>query len=221
MTGHKFILVALTLFLCLNTYGQKSIQVNLFETTDQYKTKTYSKENVKLLVKQKGEDYIWFKKFVDAETGKKIPKAHTSWAIEYEGDVYFNLGYSNDLNNWKIFIKLDVEGPNYCLSFIDDDTPNVVKNSSAYYGGGITGALISESTKWGRHWFNSSNEKIKILFIDLNNQKQGSMSRNVGSIGDLLTPAVLVKEFSLEKSKDDVRRLSFEEVLEIIQAENK
>ena len=215
----SILLLVISLYSNLN--AQDRVKVNLFKTTDDYISKSYSDTNVTLLIKEIGENHIWFKKFIDDETGKKIKKAHTSWALEYNGNTYFNLGYSLDLNNWKVFIKLNSEGNKYCMSFIDNNAPNIIKNSGPNYGGGLQAVLMKDSNKWGKSWKNSEGKKVKILFIELLDQKEPMMSRNKGSLGNLLKRKELKAKFELEKSNAEIKEMTFEEVLEILERNNK
>ncbi len=209
-------ILLLTISLFTSLHAQERIKVNLFKSTNDYISKSYSETNVTLLVREIGKNHIWFKKFIDDETGKKIKNIHTSWAIEYNGDTYFNLGYSLDLNNWKVFIKLNLEGNRYCMSFIDDNPPNIIKNSGMNYGGGLQGALMSESSKWGKSWKNNKGERIKILFIDLLEEKVLRTTRDQKASGNLLTKRDLKTKFGLKKSNAEIKQMSFEEILNII-----
>ncbi|WP_053405133.1 hypothetical protein [Persicobacter sp. CCB-QB2] len=214
------ILLILTL-LCTNLKAQEKAIVNLFKTTDDYISNTYTDTNVTILIKEMGENHIWVKKFIDDKTGKKIKKANYSWAIEYNGNNYFNLGYSHDLNNWNVFIKFNSEGEKYCMSFIDNNSAGVIKNSGINYGGGLQGVLMKDSDKWGKYWRNNNEEKIKILFIDLTNQMEANTGRNKGSLGNLLKRNELKTKFGLEKTYAEIKNLTFEEVLAIIERNNK
>lgn len=219
----NFIILLFATLLFSNLNAQERINVNLFKTTNDYISKTYTDTNMTLVVREIGENHIWFKKFIQDKTDRKTKRAHTSWAIEYKGSTYFNLGYSSDLNNWKVFIKLNSEGSQYCMSFIDENASNVIKNSGTNYGGGLQGVLMKDSSKWGKSWKNKEEQKVKILFIDLANQKEAAMSRNKGSIGNLLKRSELKTKFKLEKTKKQIKEMTFEQVLEIInnaQADN-
>lgn len=215
----KYLALILTIIIFSSLNAQEKIKVNLFSTTDDYISKSYSDTSVALLVKEISAKHIWIKKFIDEKSGAKKKKAQTSWAIEYKGNTYFNLGYSLDLNNWKLFIRLDVEGNKYCLSFIDENAPKAIKNSGTNYGGGLQGALLKDSNKWGKSWINKYNQKVKILFIDLEDQTGSRMNRNKGSIGNLLKRNDLKEKFELEKAQ--IKNMTFEEVLEIIASNNK
>jgi hypothetical protein len=196
--------------------AQEGIKVNLYKTTDDYQARTYTDTNVVLQVREISKHHIWFYKFVEGKSGKKLAKAHTSWAIEYNGNNYFNLGYSSDLNNWKVFLRFDVERKNFCASFITSESPRVVKNSGPNYGFGLQGVLMKDSDKWGKNWVDENGEKVKILFIDLNTQYEPMLSRNKGSMGNLLTTAEVKTIFGLELSKAEINQMSFEEIVELI-----
>lgn len=213
------ILLVFSLICTCALNAQTKINVNLYETTKDYVEKSYSSTDVTLLAKEVRKDCILIKKFVDTQTGKKIKTAIYTWAIEYNGEVYFNLKNSTDLNNWKLFIKFDVEGPNYCMTFIDKHTSNLIKNSGANYGGGLEGALISESNKWDKNWVNEDGEKVKIFMVNLNKQVYSGNGKT-SSAGNFLKRKELKSLFKLNKSISEIRKLTFEEVLQIIEKEN-
>lgn len=203
-----------------NLNAQDTIKVNLYKTTNDYQVKKFTDTNISLVVKEVGENYIWAKKFIDESTGKNLTKINASWAITYKGNTYLNLGYTNDLNNWKVFLKFDIEGNNFCASFINDNTPNIVKNSGPYYGGGLTGVLIKESGKWGKNWIKQNGTKAKILFINLNKQNQPFGSRHKGSLGYLITRKELKEKLELEKTNEEMDKMTFEEAIALIHERN-
>ena len=217
----KTILILSACFLFFSAQAQDTIKVNLYKTTDDYITKKFTDTNITLVVKEIGKNYLNVKKFIDDTTGKTLKNSASTWAITYNGKTYLNLGYTNDLNNWKLFVCFDIEGNNFCSIFIGDETPNIIKNSGNYYGGGLTGVLLKESTKWGKNWTNQQGQKLKILFINLNKQNQSFGNRNKGSLGYLITRKELKEKLELDKSNDEMENMSFEEAVRSIQEKNK
>ena len=204
----------------ISVKAQDTIKVDIYKTTDDYILKQYTDTNVSLIVKAIGDNHIQIKKFIDTNTGKTLNNINASWAIVHKGNTYLNLGYTNDLTNWKIFLKFNVEGNNFCASFIDDETPNIVKNSGSYYGGGLTGVLIKESTKWGKNWTKQDGSKAKILFINLNKQNQPFGSRHKSSMGYFITRKELRDKLQLEKKDEEIEKMSFEEAITSVRAKN-
>lgn len=204
-----------------NLFAQNFIKVNTYKTTDDYILRKFTDSDVTLQVKEIGEKHIWFKNFINDTTGKKWGKLNSSWAIEYNGENYFNLSYSGELNNHKLFIKLDMEGPHYCASFMDDESSKVIQNSSGNFGGGLQGVLLKSSTRWFTNWTDSTGNDKKILLIDLINQEQMFMSKNTISRGILLSKKDFKFLFKNKKSKFEVKKMSFEDIVEILDNENK
>ncbi len=213
------ILLLLTSKIC-TSYAQDTVKVDIYKSTDDYIAKKATDKNVSLVVKEVGDSHIWIKKFIDDSTGKSLNKLNQSWAITYKGSTFLNLGYTNDLNNWKIFLKLNLEGSKFCSSFIDEETPNIVKNSGSYYGGGLTGVLIKESNKWGKNWIKQNGSKTKILFVNLTKQNQPFGNRYKSSLGYFITKKELVEKLQLKKTDDEIASISFEEAITMIDKAN-
>ncbi|MDQ8004743.1 MAG: hypothetical protein REI64_08095 [Pedobacter sp.] len=220
MRRKSILILFLSIVGTYSIYAQDTIKVNLYKTTDDYIIKKYTDTGISLIVKEIGENHIQIKKFIDIHTGKTLNNKNTSWAIVYKGNTYLNLGYTNDLNNWKIFLRFNLEGNNFCASFIDEETPNSIKNSGAYYGGGLTGVLIKESTKWGKNWIKENGSKVKILFTNLNKQNQPFGNRNKSSLGYFITRKELKEKLQLEEKDEKIESMSFEEAISAINQKN-
>jgi hypothetical protein len=217
---NRFLALFLLLVGAHNLLAQDTIKVDLYKTTDDYIKRKVTDTSVSLIVKEIGENHIQLKKFVDAKTGKNLSNKNASWALVYKGSTYLNLGYTNDLNNWKVFLKLNLEGNNFCASFIDETTPNIVKNSGNYYGGGLTGVLIKESNKWGKNWFKKDGSKAKILFMNLHKQNQPSSNRHKSTIGYFITKKELADKLQLNIKDQEIEKMSFENAVSEIKRKN-
>jgi hypothetical protein len=115
-----------------------TIPVSLYETTKDFINNKKRGVNAVALVRQQSSTHIFVKKIVDVTTGKKIKKSMTSWAIEHDGDSYFNLSHSSDMHQPNVFIKLEITGT-YCAAFIDEHSAPVVKSGGRHYAGGVVG----------------------------------------------------------------------------------
>jgi len=217
---NKFIIIVSLILGFSNLNAQKLIKVNTYKTTQDYISKTYTEVNVTLEVREITESYIRFRCFIDTQIGKKIKKLNSSWAIEYEGQNYFNLRYSSELHNQHVFIKMDIEGTHYCASFIGEDPPKVIKRSGMNYGGGLQGILLKSSDKWFTNWIDKSGSKNKILLIDLINQEPIFMSKRTISKGILLSKKDFKIKFGIKKSIAKIREMTFEEVIDLIKYSN-
>lgn len=178
--------------------------------------------NVIGIVKSESEKHIQMKKIINPNSEKSKKGMHP-WAIQYNNEDYFNLGYSNDVNNWNVFAKFDIVGK-YSAVFIDKDSPKVFFNNGITYGGGVSGALFKESVKWNKAWIDQNGDKKRILLIDSRIYTPKNASRvEDGILGNYLTRDQL-KEL-ITTNKIDVqgkapKDLSFEEVVKIIQKLN-
>jgi len=197
---------------------QTSKPVKLYETTKDYLNNNPMDVHVRAVIKDSSKQHITVKKFIDAETGLKNKKALSAWALNYNGKNYFNLGYSDDVNHWRSYAKFDIEG-RYCAIIVDDNSPVVLRTNGNYYGGGLTGVLISESSKWNKNWKDKNGKKKKIIFIDTQKIKPKLMNRNPGSLGNYLTRRQLkkiIKAYNIDVNTDKIKDVSFEKVIEII-----
>jgi hypothetical protein len=217
----KTIVIFILLTITTVVNAQEKIQVDLFMLTQDYLNSTYSHEGATMIVKELGDSHIRMKKIINPTTGKKIRFASSSWALNYKGGNYFNLKYSTDLNNQRVFVKMDIEGKNYCAIIIDENSPRIIKNSGIYYGGGLQGVLIKESNKWNTNWKDENGSKKKILLIDLNNKEAPMMGVNTYCSGYLLRRKDVKNLFGVNKPLSEIKKMSFEEIVSIIEMHNK
>lgn len=215
-------ILASLFILCLCFPTQAAVlerSVKLFNTTKDYLNNTPYEAEVIAIVKGESSEHLWVKQFIDKTTRQKIKRSNSAWAIEYKGETYFNLGYSTDMNAWKVFIKLSIKG-RYCAAIVNKNSPNIIKNAgmnSGGYGGGIMGASIASSSKIGKNYVDEKGLKNKILFIDTQKIKSASMARNTASLGDLLSKKQL---FELAPELKDKETVSLEEAVKVLQKLN-
>lgn len=196
--------------------------VKLYETTETFQNNHPMDVNAGVLLKDQSDQHITIKGIFDLKTGEKIDKGISAWAMEFNGENYFNLGYSTDVNHWSSYSKFDVEGK-YSLVIIDDNSPDILKRTSNSYGGGLTGALIAESLKWGKNWKDSDGVKKKILLIDSGDISRAAGNRNRSSHGNYMTRKQFQKildETGTSLTEGKIKDIEFEKVLEIIEMAN-
>jgi len=211
------ILVISLLFLNNNLLTQTIInEIGFYKTMEDFKNDNPIGEEYNVVLKSINESSIHIKKVINSKSGKKVKKITNAWAIKYKGEFYFNLGYSTDLNNWKLFIKLDYVGKRYCYALIDKNTPKSIKNSGTNYGGGLSGVLMKDSNKWNKNWSNENNEKVKILLIDFKKNKFQNGKTAIGSRGNLLKRKDVKKKFKVNLPLSEIKNIKLEEILEII-----
>lgn len=218
------ILLILTLIFSIRTHSQESIYVNTYESMKDYKQKKFTLKKVELETNQIGQNYISYFKFIDPESGKKLTGSNSIWAIEYKGENYFNMTYSFNFKKVKIFLKLDLEGDNYCASYISKDMPSIINNpNNGYMGsamGGVLGGLLehyaSKSSLWSNGWYDKNENKTLIHLVNLNIKYGGTEN----GMGEILTKK-LMKELFLKMYKlREIKMLKFENILEIIESHN-
>ena len=226
----KRILLLLTIFLFASCGVQKvplnelsSLKpVKLYETTEDYLNNRPMNLNAGILLKDQSEQHLTVKGIFDRQTGKKIKAGLSAWALEFNDTNYFNLGYSNDVNHWKSYAKLDFEGK-YSLIIIDENSPYILRSTSNSYGGGLAGALIAESLKWGKHWEDKNGIKKRILLIDTEDISSQSGNRNRSSHGNYMTRKQfqkILEETGISLTEERVKDIEFEKVVEIIETAN-
>ncbi len=218
---HILFFLLFTGFQTIMAQTMDTIPVTLYETTNDFIKNQKRDVNALAIVRQQSSNHIWIKKIIDAETGKKIKKATTSWAIEHEGDSYFNLDHSTDMHQPKAFIKLEIIGT-YCAAFIDEHSASVIKSGGTNYGGvlGLAGVgvevVVKESVKWNKSWKDQYNIKRKVLLINTMNVDE----KRKNAEGNLLSRKQ-VKEFLGEKYAHlDAKELSFESIVALINKMN-
>src|SRR5690606_5695080 len=196
--------------------------VKLYETTEAYLNDRPMNAGAGILVKDQSDQHVTVKGIFDLNSGEKIDRGISAWAMEYDGNKYFNLGYSTDVNHWKSYAKFDMEGK-YGIIVIDDNSPYVLRSTSNSSGGGLAGALIAESRKWGKNWEDANGVKKRILFIDTQDISSGMGNRNRSSHGNYMTRKQFQKildETGVNLTEERIKDIEFEKLLEIIATAN-
>lgn len=207
-------------FLILTSCGVQKIPpselhtlepVKLYETSNDFLNKQIMESEWGVLVKDKSDQHITIKGIFNLNTGEKNRKGISAWAIEYNDENYFNLGYSDDVNHWGSYAKFDIEGK-YCGIIIDDNSPYILKTTSQTYGGGLAGVLIAESLKWGKNWKDENGVKKRLLFIDTEDVH-----------GNYLTKKQFEKilnETGTTLADEKIKDIEFNKILELIKSAN-
>lgn len=209
---------------------QLAIPVSFYHSTDDFLNKNDSKnENLAILkgkkVNRQSFDSISknlsllaIKKVVDKKSLKRNEDDERSWALKYQNNYFFNLGYSKDVNSWGTWVKFDIIGK-YCLIIIPEGSSieNLIGNNNG--GLGLQGVLMKESTKWGKN-FEDNGSNTKIIFIDTTNQKGAFLSRYKASTGNLLTKNTLKKLAKEHNVQLDVKNITYQEIINFIKKLN-
>lgn len=196
--------------------------VKLYETSNDFLNKKPMKNELGVLVKDKGNQHITTKGVFDLTTGVRSKKGISAWAIEYNDNLYFNLGYSTDVNHWGSYARFDIEGK-YCAIIIDDNSPYILKSTSQSYGGGLAGVLIAESLKWGKNWKDENGSKKRLLFIDTEDVQNQMMNRNESAHGNYFTKKQFKKildETGTVLTNEKIKDIEFDRIIKLINSAN-
>lgn len=196
--------------------------VKLYETSNDFLNNQPMESDLGVLVKDKGHQHVTTKGVFDLKTGEKSKKGISAWAIEYNDNRYFNLGYSTDVNHWGSYAKFDIEGK-YCAIIIDDNSPHILKSTSQTYGGGLAGALMAESLKWGKNWKDEDGNKKRLLFIDTEDVRNQRMSRNESAHGNYFTKKQfkeILDETGTILTDEKIKDIEFDRIIELINSAN-
>lgn len=223
----KYLILILSLFIFSLGNAQKIplddlVPVKLYKTTEDYVNKNPMDINAAVLIKEESRQHIKIKNIYNLNTGKKINKILSAWAIEYKEGLYYNLMYSNDVKHFKSFAKFDIEG-RYCAVIVNENSPYILKTNSNFYGGGVVGVLAKESHKWNKNWVDQYNLKVKILLVDTQDIETGLGVRKKYVLGDYLSRKKLediLSEMGITLTVEKMKDVKFEKVIEIIERAN-
>lgn len=210
-------------FLLILTLSQAVAQAEktefqYFLSTPDYQNMVSGKEKVVPIIKTIEKDYIRIPKLVD-DTGKRNKPANYPWAVKYDGDFYFNLRYSSELQNAEVYIKADFKGK-FCVFIMDENTSPIISSGGPNYGGGLTGVLIKESEKWGKNWISKDGQKVKILITNTSNLELKHGFGHLNSDWKLLTRKNINDIFGLSFSEEEIKELTLENVKTLIMEKN-
>ncbi len=214
------IILILILFLSFKGLSQNKFTIKYFESTLEYTKNELSRDSIiPDGVKRVSKRLIKVKKLIDPETGKKSKKIKIPWAIFSGSDAYFNLFYCNDMFSPGLYIKPDVIG-RYCVFYTDKESLRLIHSYSPNtYGGGLTGLLINESKKWGKHWIGENQEVIKIFIVDTKTLELIRKKKSY-AIWKILNRKNLNEILNLDFSEEKLNNLSLDEVKKLIIEKN-
>ena len=214
----KRIIEIVFLFMTFFSFAQVTEKIYWFETTSHYRYNKISKDYViPKKIKFKSEKFLRITKLLNPLTKKKSKKISYPWAIYCDSTLYFNLRYGTSIKFDELYIKPDVKG-RYCVVYANKEILEIIYQfSTQYYGGGLLGVLINDSSKWGRNWKNEKGEKVKILIVDTkkleirNSKGRGNAAwkvlskKNINEILNTNYNKEVLKEMSLDQVKDIIK----------------
>lgn len=137
--------------------------VTLYAKSTDFMNKSPMPVNAGILIRDSSFQHITIKDVYDMETGMKVKKGKTAWAMTFKDSNYFNLYYFSEVIRGKTFVKFDIEGK-YCLILLGEDRPKELKPSSDQVG--LANILSSEIGKMSNNWVDKNRMAYKVIFID-------------------------------------------------------
>jgi len=198
-------------------FSQESF--SCFISTEDYANRSAYENTVKPKIKMAGSSFIKAPKMIN-ESNRKDKLASTSWAIRYNDENYVNMRYSYEYQNLELYVKPHVEGK-FTVIIIDSKTHRVITSGGQNYSGGVQGLLIKESAKWGKSWIDENGEKCKIIIFDTSKPERTHIKGHVNSLGKMLSKNNFNKILSTSLPEDQIKSMTFNEVMKIIAEENK
>lgn len=196
--------------------------LSVYLSTNDYLSDTPLEDKVICKTIWENSNLFRVKKFIDPQT-LKASKAikNAPWALSKDSSIFINFRYSDDIPGFEIFVKPGILGK-YCAVFADKETLRLIGSHGINYGGGLTGALIGESAKWGDNWVSDSDKKIKIFIlnttIQTNNKNYDGGGKNAR--WKVLTLRNFNELLNLNFTKEELRKLKSEDIKSIISGKN-
>lgn len=232
----------LIIFLCLSSLTdliasdvsvktKDTFVVVLYNTSMDFQKKKKMDIDAFVISDNTGDYHFYANKIIDKTTGKKVKDAGFIWAIEYNGGVYLNLAYMDQINYVGMFVKMDLVGT-ICAVRFDERLPIelIMENQGiATYGavaggsvGGFVGGALAglayhllTKNKNGGSYPDKEGKSSLIVFCELDviSYRNFSYTRNESSLLYTLTKKELdrlkIKYLSYRVSRDP----GYEEVI--------
>lgn len=219
----KFInLILLFALATISAKGQHESHklISYYASTSDYANSTSSEKKVipKNIILQT-EKLIRIPMLIDQHTEKRSKEAGFPWAISIDSTVYFNLRYSIEMQSPEMYIKPDITG-RFCVLFADKETLRTIAANGSYYGGGLQGVLMNESTKWGKNWVSEDGEEIKIFIVDVENLELNHIKGYRNAAWKILSKNNLNEILEQNLTKEEIKELSIDDIKDKIQKIN-
>ncbi len=186
--------------------------ITYYESTTDYKNNTPSdKKVVPKKITLQTEKLIKIPSLIDPNTGKRSKEAGFPWAIVIDSIEYFNFRYSKEIQSLELYVKPDITG-RFCVLFADKETLRTIAANGSFYGGGLQGVLMNESTKWGKNWVSDDDEEIKIFIVDIKNLELNHFRGFQNAAWKILSKNNLNEILEQNLTKEEINELSVDDI---------
>jgi len=167
MKKNNFITVILFLSVGFTQAQIREITARYYFYTSDYLNDQLSESEVILEAREMGDDYIYVKNVLEKDTHKRSKNGTKAWAIEYKGNAYLNLMYSENTKAPQFYVMLDIKGK-YCVAIMDQKFLKSLKNAKNDYVmmGLIGSAVLTAAESWGANFADSTGSLKKVLVVD-------------------------------------------------------
>ncbi len=218
----KYTLLYLLLIGSTESFGQKTIKVNLYTHTNDFVAKKPTHIDAIAEVKFIERKSIVIGKIYDGITGNQIKYGQHAWALAYNSEEYVNLGYAPDYAAFKTtFVKINKSDDQYCLIYPENKAPDMMwqksnKSNAGNYGGGAMGVVIGESTKLDDEWVDQDGHVNIIFFAQF--QKPSEDMKDYKAVLFRLQRQFYGKTLTnldgINLTQTELKKVTFEEVVE-------
>lgn len=147
----SLLLVAVIVPILLFAYSS-IVRVTYYYTTDDFFKDSSNKYTVDAEIFSTYGNVLKVAKFIDIESKKRFKKVEQpkkAWAIRVRGELYCNLAFYSKSSSQGVYIRPQIIGK-YCLAICTTD--DVSAFNGTFYGGGLSGALMSDIEKKDSPW---------------------------------------------------------------------
>lgn len=173
------------------------------------------------MVISEGDDHIQIRRVVNKETGEKDWKAIKAWAIDYNGELFINMGYSEKYKKHRLFCQPSIVG-RFCVIEVNKDNLAVFQKE-AEYGSvfglvGLIGSTIDSAATDRGMWFDENQEYHRLIVFDT--QKKSRLDRIKSSVGLPLKVDNINEILEIDLTIEQRLALTYEDVILIIENKN-
>lgn len=215
------------IFICSSLFaisflGAQDIElpVHYYFSTGDYMEDKLSPDQVLLIVRKQGDDYIYVREINDPLTGKKSDEGAKAWAIHYKGKTYLNLKYSQNGYAKNLFVQVDIKG-RFCLAVMDPEFAPVLEKADSDGNMVIGGMSHPYDGSVGGNFLDQEGIEKLIFFIDTKDLSIVLPYKANNAPVNLLTASTLKWLVGKENFKGSKKAYTVEEIVEIVEDVNR